>query len=186
MNLVAAEGGNILLPPGYDILWSAVSIAVIGYVFWRKVLPTFNRILDERTARIEGGLAKAEEAQAEAAAALAEYHHQLAEARGEAARIREGARVEGEQILADLRTKANEDAARIVTNAQRQIEAERQQAAVALRTEIGALATELASRIIGEALADDARQSRMIDRVLDELEDTTASDAAARTGGADH
>ena len=51
-----------------------------------------------------------------------------------------------------------------------QIEAERQQALTALRTEVGNLATELASRIVGESLTDEARQSRMVDRFLDELE----------------
>ena len=39
-----------------------------------------------------------------------------------------------------------------------------------LRAEVGTLATELASRIVGESLADQARQSRMVDRFLDELE----------------
>src|SRR5207253_1115478 len=48
--------------------------------------------------------------------------------------------------------------------------AERQQALTALRTEVGTLATELASRIVGESLTDEARQSRMVDRFLDELE----------------
>ena len=174
--------GSVLLPASYDMLWSAVSIAIIGYVFWRVVLPVFTRILDERTTRIEGGLARAERAQEEAAATLAEYSHQLAEARGEAARIREDARAEGEQIVAELRAKAAADAARILENAQRQIEAERQQASTALRAEVGELATELASRIVGEALADSARQSRIIDRFLDELEVATAADASAAPG----
>jgi F-type H+-transporting ATPase subunit b len=44
-----------------------------------------------------------------------------------------------------------------------------------LRAEIGSLATELASRIVGESLADTARQGRMIDRFLAELEDTDAT-----------
>ncbi len=182
--LFAAEEatGSVLFPADYDILWSAVSIAVIGVVFWRYVLPVFTRILDERTARIEGGLARAERAQEEAAAALAEYQHQLAQARGEAARIREEARAEGAQIVAELRTKAAGDAARILENAQRQIEAERQQATIALRAEVGGLATELASRIVGEALADSTLQDRIIDRFLDELEDATAGDAA-KAGG---
>lgn len=172
----------MLVPASYDILWSAVSIAIIGFVFWRHVLPVFTRILDERTTRIEGGLARAERAQEEAAATLAEYQHQLAEARGEAARIREDARTEGEQIVAELRAKAAGDAARILENAQRQIEAERQQATITLRTEVGGLAAELASRIVGEALDDSARQSRIIDRFLDELEVAEAGDAA-RAGG---
>jgi len=171
------QGIELFFPPLNEIVGSAVALGIIAVVFWRKVMPVFTRILDERTARIEGGLAKAETAQEEASAALAQYHQQLAEARAEAARIRDEARAEGVAIVAELRAKAGEDAARILETAQRQIEAERQQAATTLRTQVGELATELASRIVGEALADEARQSRVIDRFLDELE--TSVDPAA-------
>jgi F-type H+-transporting ATPase subunit b len=69
-----------------------------------------------------------------------------------------------------MREQAQAEARRITESAQTQIEAERQQALIALRTEVGALATELASRIVGESLTDQVRQSRMVDRFLDELE----------------
>lgn len=168
------EGFGILIPPGYDILWSAVALGIIGFVFFKKVMPTFTRILDERTEKIQTGLALAENAREEAALALAEKTRMLTDARTEAARIRQDARAEGEEIVAAARAKAGEDAVRLVENAQRQIEAERSQAAVALRVEVGALATELASRIVGEALADEARQSRVVERFLDELEQAAA------------
>ena len=113
---------------------------------------------------------KAEKAQAEAAAALEEYTAQLTDARAEAARIREDARAEASQILAETREKASKEAERIAAGAQKALEAERQQTIVALRAEVGALATELASRIVGESLADDARQQRVIDAFLDDLE----------------
>ncbi len=169
--LVAAPS-NLLLPATPDIVWSAVTAALIAWVFLRYALPAFTRVLDERTARIEGGLAQAEVAQEQAAQALATYQDRLAEARVEAARIRDEARVEGARIVADLRAKATEDAGRIVQTAQRQIDAERQQAAVQLRAEIGDLATALASKIVGEALADEVRRSRVVDRFLDELQAT--------------
>jgi F-type H+-transporting ATPase subunit b len=174
------DGSSVLLPTGADLLWSTVAVVIIGLAFYRYVLPRFQKVLDERTEKIEGGLAKAEHAQSEAASALAEYHRQLADARSQAARIREEARAEGNAIVAELRAKANEDAARILENAQKQIDAERTQAAVALRAEVGALATELASRIIGEALADEARQSRVIDRFLDDLEANAAGSAVGK------
>ncbi|MFE6971844.1 F0F1 ATP synthase subunit B [Isoptericola sp. NPDC057653] len=170
--VLAAEGTeqNILLPHTYDIVWSLIIVIIVGIVFYRYVLPKFQAVLDERTAKIEGGIAKAEQAQEEAAAALAEYHQQLADARADAAKTREEARAEGTAIVAELRTKAHDEAARIVETAHRQIEAERQTAAVSLRTEVGELATELASKIVGESLQDSARQSRVVDRFLDELE----------------
>ncbi|WP_372593045.1 F0F1 ATP synthase subunit B [Actinotalea sp.] len=178
---IVAEGEagviNPLLPADYDLLWSTVVALAIGLAFYKYVMPKFQAILDERTAKIEGGIAKAEQVQAEAADALAAYHQQLAEARAEAARIREDARTEGGAIVAELRAKASEDASRIVETAQRQIEAERTQATVALRADIGTLATELASRIIGESLADQALQSRVVDRFLEELDESTTAAA---------
>ncbi|MFI2753544.1 F0F1 ATP synthase subunit B [Cellulomonas sp. P22] len=166
------QGYQLLLPEPYDLLWSTVVLVVIAVAFYKFVLPKFNAVLDERTAKIEGGLAQAEVAQAEADAALAEYKLQLQEARAEAARIREDARAEGGQIVADLRTKATDEASRIVETAQKQIDAERQQASVSLRADVGALATQLASKIVGESLEDEVRSSRVVDRFLDELENT--------------
>ncbi|AEI12965.1 F0F1 ATP synthase subunit B [Cellulomonas gilvus] len=168
------KGMDLLVPASYDLLWSAVVLLIIAIPFFRYALPALNKVLDERTAKIEGGLAKAEKAQAEAAAARDEYNQQLAEARAEAARIREDARVEGGQIVSELRGKAQDEAARITETAKRQIEAERQQAAVQLRTDVGTLATQLASKIVGESLEDEARRSRVVDRFLDELEASTA------------
>ena len=136
----------------------------------KLLMPRITKTLAERTEQIEGGLARSEEAQAEATHLLDQYREQLAEARHEAARLREEAREQGAQIIAEMREQAQAEARRITESAQAQIEAERQQALTALRTEVGTLATELASRIVGESLTDEARQSRMVDRFLDELE----------------
>ena len=171
------EGIRLFSPAIYDIVWSAIVVIPIAMLFYRLVLPKFTAVLDERTALIEGGIAKAESVQAEADAALARYTQELADSRAEAARIRDDARAEGASIVAELRAKASEEVARIHETAQRQIEAERQQVVVSLRSEIGALATELASRIVGEALADEVRQSRVVDRFLDELEASTSAQA---------
>lgn len=173
-----AEGINLFIPAAYDIIWSTVVLVAIALMFYKLVLPTFTRILDERTEKIEGGLNKAEAAQAEADALLVEYKQQLTEARSEAARIRDEARAEAAQIVAEARTKATDEAGRIFETSQRQIEAERQQAAISLRNDVGALATQLASKIVGESLEDAARQSRVVDRFLDELEASSMSAAA--------
>ena len=99
------------------------------------------------------------------------------EARADAARIREEARAEGTAIVAEAKAKASEEAARIFETAQRQIEAERQQARPRCAPRSGSLATELASKIVGESLEDTARQSRVVDRFLDELEATALTTA---------
>ncbi|MFW0770106.1 F0F1 ATP synthase subunit B [Arthrobacter koreensis] len=175
--LAAAEGANPLIPNIWEILVTLLGFAVLMFIVVKFVVPMFEKTYAERTEAIEGGLAKAEAAQAEASAALDEYKQQLIDARTEANRIREEARAEGAQILADLKAKAAAESARVMEQSQVTIEAERQAAVVSLRAEVGTLATELASKIVGESLADDARSARVVDRFLDELE--TSQNAGA-------
>lgn len=181
--LFAAEEGekiNPLIPATYDIVWSAVCIIVIGFVFWKYILPKFQEILVKRGDLIEGGIKKAEEAQAEAKAALEQYHKQLADARSEAAQIREEARAQGQAILAELKTKAEEESDRIVAAGHNQLVAQRQQIVTELRSDIGRTAVELAEKVIGEQLSDDAKRAGTIDRFLSELDSVTADSAAGK------
>ena len=166
----ATEAYPIIPHPG-ELIFGIVAFVILYVIVAKKVVPRLEALLAERTAAIEGGLAKAEEAQAEATAALEDYKAQLADARAEATRIREDARAQGAQIIAEMREQAQAEAARITASAQQQITAERQQAVVQLRTDVGKLATDLASRIVGESLEDEARQRRVVDRFLDELEE---------------
>jgi F-type H+-transporting ATPase subunit b len=159
-----------ILPHPAELIIGLIAFGILYWIIATKVMPRFEQVYAERTAAIEGGMKQAEQAQAEAAAALEQYRAQLAEARGEAGRIREEAREEGAQILAELRAQAQAEAQRITESAHTQIAAERQQAVVQLRSEVGTLATELASRVVGESLEDEARQRRTVERFLAELE----------------
>jgi F-type H+-transporting ATPase subunit b len=171
--LLAAEEEhtlNPLIPHPIEIVLSLVVFALLFFAVKKWVVPNFEKTFAERTSAIEGGLAAAETKQAEADAKLAELNQQLSEARHEAARIREEAREQGATIVAEMRQQAQTEAARIVEHAHTQIEAERQQAVTSLRAEVGTLATGLASRIVGESLDDEARQRRVVERFLGELE----------------
>ena len=182
VTLAAEEGTptNPLIPALYDIIWSAVCFIVILLVFWRVVLPRMQAMLDKRAAAIEGNIAKADEAQRKAEAALEEYTAQLAEARKEAGEIREAAREDGKKIVAEARDTASSEAQRLTATAHTQIEAERQSAFVSLRSEVGTLALDLAGGVIGETLSDDAKAHAVVDRFLAELEasQSPASEAA--------
>ena len=168
---------NPLLPAWYDIIWSSLCFVIILFVFWKVALPKMKDLLDKRSAAIEGNIAKADEAQAKAEAALQEYTALLAGARAEAGEIRDAARADATKIVAKAKDDATVEAARIVQNAQTQIEAERQSAVVTLRKEVGSLAIDLASGVVGEQLSDDAKASAMVDRFLADLE---ASEKAAK------
>lgn len=168
--VVAAEELNPLIPHPVEIVVGFIAFSLLFIVLKSKVVPMFEKAYAERTAAIQGGMEKAEKAQLEAARALASYNEQLSSARDESTRLREEARVQAAAIVEDLRSKAQEEAARIIASAHASIEAERQQAITALRNEVGALAVELASKIVGEALDDQARQSRIVERFIEDLE----------------
>jgi F-type H+-transporting ATPase subunit b len=168
--LAGGEPLNPLIPHTSEIIVGFSAFTLLFLVLKSKVVPMFEKAYAERTEAIEGGIERAEKAQLEAQRALLQYNEQLSSAQGEASKLREDARIQGAAILEELRTKAQEEAARITAAAHASIEAERQQAITSLRNEVGALAVELASKIVGEALDDQARQSRIVDRFIEDLE----------------
>jgi len=161
---------NPLIPHTAELVVGFIAFTLLFLVLRSKVVPMFEKAFTERTSAIQGGMERAEKAQLEAERALRQYTEQLSMAREEAQVLREEARVQGVSIIDEMRTKAQEEAARITAAAHASIEAERQQAITSLRAEVGALAVDLASKIVGEALDDQARQSRVVDRFLDDLE----------------
>ena len=171
-HLLAATSGSQdpLIPTLTELIIGSVAFLLVFGTLGKLLLPRIQQTLRERTDQIEGGLERAEEAQAEANRVLEQYRQQLADARHEAARLREEAKEQGAQIIAEMRQEAQAEARRLTEAAQAQIEAERQQALTSLRAEVGALATDLAGRIVGESLQDEARQSRVVDRFLDDLD----------------
>lgn len=172
--LVLAATQNPLLPASYDIFWSLIVFLIVLVAFWKMFLPKLQAMLDARAEAIEGNIAKADEAQAKAEAALLEYNAQLAGAREEAAEIRDSARQDATKIVAKAKEDATSEQARIVQSAQAQIEAERQSAYVSLKKDVGSLAIDLASNVVGESLSDDAKATALVDRFIADLENTKA------------
>ncbi len=187
--LAAEEGGGgfwedaypVIPHPG-ELIVGIISFVILYVLYRRLVVPRLEAMLAERQQTIQGGIERAEAMQAEAKAALDRYNVQLAEARTEAAQIREQARTEGQQILEELRVQAQEESARIVARGQEQIQAARQQVVNELRGQIGLLAVDLAGRVVGESLADDARRRGTVDRFMDELDGMAAGTPDGRTG----
>lgn len=167
---IAANGVDLFLPETYDIVWSLIILIIVALFFYKFFLPKFQSVFDERTAKIEGGLAEAEQAQKDAEEAKKKYQAQLSTARVEASKIRDDARAEASHIIADARSRAETEAAQITANAERSLESQQQKAMVNLKGEVGSLATSLASKILGSELQDSAVQTQMIDQMLADME----------------
>ena len=170
--LIAVEGESqpILIPHLADLVWGSVTFLILLALFSKYALPRFNKVLAERSDKIEGGLARAEQAQAEAQKALADYTAQLAEARAEAAAIRNAAADEKRHVVEEAKVQAVAEANAVHARNAEQVKAERNQAATELQRSVGALAIDLASKVVGESLSDDAKARAVVDKFIADLE----------------
>jgi F-type H+-transporting ATPase subunit b len=172
--LAAEETPNPVIPHLSEVILGLVAFLLLLFVIWKFVTPRFEALYKERAEKIEGGIEKAERAQAQAEENLEKYKELLADANAAAARIRDDARIEAEQIREELRVQAQEEAARIVAQGRNQLEAQRAQIVAELRADLGRTAVELAGRIVGESLEDEARRRGTVDRFLEELDSVSA------------
>jgi F-type H+-transporting ATPase subunit b len=166
---------NPLRPDFFELVIGLVVFLITLFVIGKLLVPRLQRTLAERADAIDGGIRRAEEAQAEVRSLRRQYHEQLEEARRGAALLRERAREQGAQIRAELRAQAQAEAHHLIEAARVQIEADRQAAFAQIRPEIGRLSTDLAGRIIGESLEEEVRHTGIVERFLDELENRTVS-----------
>ena len=164
---------NFLVPNATFIV-ELIAFAIMVYILAKYVIPPINKAMTDRQNQIRKEFADLEDAQSDAREAEKKYKDELAEAKHEAAKIREDAREQGAAIIADLRQQAQEESERILRHGRAQLEAERSQAVQSLRTEVGTMATDLAGRIVGESLQDDDRQARTVERFISALEDESS------------
>jgi F-type H+-transporting ATPase subunit b len=185
--LAAEEGGshadeNVLVPPIGELIIGTVAFGLlVAFYFW-KVNPRVKQVYATRTEKIEGGLKRAEAAQAEAQALLEQYRAQLAEARTEANRIREDAHAQGRQIIDELRAQAQQEVDDIRARADAQLAADRAQVVAQLRREVGDLALDLAGRIVGQELSSSDTQRRLVDDFIAGLDAEPAGTATSSSG----
>jgi F-type H+-transporting ATPase subunit b len=172
-----AEEHSPIIPLWQELVLGAIAFAIIAWVLMKFVFPRMEETFKARVDAIEGGIQRAEAAQAEANQLLEQYKTQLAEARTEAARIRDEARADAEGIRQDVLAKAREESDRIIAAGREQLAAQRESIVRELRSEVGTLAVDLAGKIVGESLADEARSRGTVERFIAEL------DAAAPTSG---
>jgi F-type H+-transporting ATPase subunit b len=172
-NILADQSVNLqnpIIPEPSELIIGFIAFAIVFYFLVKKALPNIRKLLEERTEAIEGGLQKAELAQAEAAKIKEDFTAKLSESRHEAAEIRAKAQADAAAYVESQQAEGNKQREAIVANGQTQLAADRLSTIGLLKADLGKLAVELADKIVGERAADAAVQERIIDRFLDELD----------------
>lgn len=170
--LIAAEeasGVGLLLPDISELIGGIIAFAIVFFFIWKWAGPAINRSLEQRQAAISGQIEDAEKAKAEAESLLADYKAQLAESKAEGNSIIDEARSSAEQIRADIVAKAEEEAEQIRARAREDAAQERSRALTEARSAVGEISVDLAGKLVGESLDAEAHQA-LIDRYLEDLE----------------
>jgi F-type H+-transporting ATPase subunit b len=170
MRTTVLAADNFLLPNG-TIIAELVAFLIILFVLWKYVVPPLNKSLQERQDMIQRQVEQSEEASRRLKAAEERYEQALAEARTEAAKIRDGARADGERIREELREQATAEVERIRQRGEEQLSSQREQVVRQLRSELGGLAVQLAEQLVGHELSDDESKRSTVDRFLGELDE---------------
>jgi F-type H+-transporting ATPase subunit b len=172
----AEEEPNPILPAWNELIWGTIAFLILLFLMYRTVFPSVTKAFADRRANIEGKLEKAEKDREEAEQLLEQYRRRLRDAEDETQRILEEARGNAERVRRDLLAKAEADAGRELDRARQAIRSERDQAIRQLRNEVGTLAVELATRVVGDSL-DRERQLRLVDQYIDDLGNQTQAGA---------
>jgi F-type H+-transporting ATPase subunit b len=171
--ILAAEGEGgaveLLLPEWPELVAGIIAFAILFFFVWRWVWPNLTKALETRQAALSEEMTAAANAKKEAESLRADYQAQLAEARAEGSRIIEEARQSAEELRADIVAKAETEADQIRAKAREEAANERSRALTEARSAVGDISVELASKIIGESLDQNAHQA-LIDRYLADLE----------------
>jgi F-type H+-transporting ATPase subunit b len=173
----AAEGEpSPIFPATNELIWGTIAFLILLVLMYRTVWPSVDKAFKDRRANIEGKLEEAEREREEADQLLERYRRRLRDAEDETQRILEEARANAERVRRELLAKAEADAGRELERARQVIRSERDQAISQLRSEVGTLAIELATRVVGDSL-DRERQLRLVDEYIDELGDQAQAGA---------
>ncbi|MER5969024.1 hypothetical protein ABT112_04625 [Streptomyces sp. NPDC002055] len=148
MKLIPMDVGP-LNPELLDVVVGLVCFGV-AYGVLSRVLPRIGKVLYEREQATEGVLRCSEDLEAEAERVRERYLQALAEARHDAARIRQEAREEGAELIAAARAEGIRERDELIAAGRARIAAEVEAAEAALTGTVTELATELADRILGE------------------------------------
>ena len=163
--------GELLAPikQGLPAMITAfIVFTVVFFVLKSKAWPIITGGLEERNEKIRSEINAAEKARQDAKDALAEYEKSLNEARAEAKKILDETKAYQQQFAADLKSKADAELTAMKDRARRDIDAAKKTAITEIYTEVAALSTLMAGKIL-QRQVNEADSTRLLQESLLEL-----------------
>ncbi len=165
------EAPSPILPETNEIIWGGSAFLILFVLMVKKGFPAVRGAMDARAEKIRSDLDAAEQARVDAQSVQSDYEARLADAKAEASRLIDEARVAADQLKGDLAARAETDIAELRERAAAGLESERAQAIADLRAEVAGIALGAAERVVHSSL-DSEVQGRLIDAYIDEVAGT--------------
>lgn len=161
---------GLLQPEAGVLFWMTLAFAVVFIVLARYGFPVIVRAIEERKAYIDRSLEEARAAERKLRELDAEGQAIRAAAERERGRILREAAETRDALLAEARRKADEEGARIVAAAREKAESEREAILQDARHQVALLSIAITEKMLRERLDDEASQTRLAEKMLDEME----------------
>ena len=160
-----------LFTPDFGLIfWMFVSFAILFVILWRWGWPAIMKGVSDRADLIDKGVEYAQNAKEQLDHAQQSADELIKSAqRRQADMLREADRLKS-QIVDEARTAAQAEAQKVMDAAQASIVQQQKEAEEALRGSVGAIALDIAQKVVQQRLADDKAQQQLVDKLLTEIE----------------
>ena len=158
---------DLLIPDSGLLFWMTLVFIIVFIILWKAGFPAIIKMVNE--AFIDDSLKKAHEANEKLANIQKEGESILQEAREKQAALLKEAAETRDAIVEKAQDKAREEGARLLSDAKKQIETEKQNAIREIRGQVAELSVQIAEKVLKAKLSDDKAQMDMINRLLDEV-----------------
>lgn len=159
-----------LITPEFGLFfWMLVTFAIVFLILKKFAWKPIVQALHEREENIREGIENAEESRNELANVKNRSDKIISDAIVERDQLIRQGRELREQMTAEAREKAQEEAKKIVEEAKKLIEEEKAAALNQIKIQIASLSIEIAEKILRKKLDDDAVQQELMTNILDEF-----------------
>ncbi len=160
---------NVIQPPVGLIFWSALIFVIFWLLMSKLAFKPIIAALKKRESDIQGSLDEAKRVRQEMQNLKAENEALLVQAREERAQILKEAKEAGNRIVEEAKTRAKEDAQKIVASTKEQIEHQKMAAITDLKNQVGAISLEIAEKVIRKELRGNTEQESFVNGLVKEI-----------------
>lgn len=160
---------SLLTPEPGLVFWMTLSFGIVAFILIKYGFPIILQMVNKRKDYIDNSLLAAKQANEELAKVTENSQAILEQTRIEQAKILEVAAQTRDRMIEEAKGLARTEADKIVADAQKQIIIEKENAMRAIRSEIASLSISVAEKILREKLNTEEEQSKMINRLMDEV-----------------